>query len=66
MLTKQAAIDRLRATGTLATDERRAIVVAVADVRSPMAREVNRLMMGNASAAGVRHLAPANNQVVLP
>lgn len=66
MLTREAAIARLRATGTLATEQRLAIVVTAEHARSPMAREVNRLMMGNEHAAGMRHLAPSSNQVVLP
>ena len=66
MLTRETAIARLRATGTLATEARRAIVVDAEHLRSPMAREVNRLMMGNTSAVGARHLAPSCSQVVLP
>jgi hypothetical protein len=66
VLTRETAIARLRATGTLATEARQAIVVTSENARSQIAREVNRLMMGNASAAGARHLAPSCNQAVLP
>jgi hypothetical protein len=66
VLTKEDAIARLRATGTLAMGARRPIVVDAEHARSPVAREVNRIMMGNASAAGGRHLAPSTDQVVLP
>ncbi|MFZ3286221.1 MAG: hypothetical protein WA191_05180 [Telluria sp.] len=66
MFTKAAAIAHLRAFGTLATEDRQDIVIDAKQAGTTMAREVNRLMMGNARAAGVRHVAPSSNQVVLP
>jgi hypothetical protein len=66
MLTKASAIALLRDVGTLATEQRRSIVVTAGDARAPMTAEINRLMMGNARAAGLRHVAPSSNQVVLP
>lgn len=66
MLTKATAIAQLRATGTLATDQRKAIVVTHEQARAPMTGAINRLMMGNARAAGLRHVAPSSNQAVLP
>lgn len=66
MLTKTAAIARLHAFGTLFTEDRQDIVIDAKHAGTTMAREVNRLMMGNARAVGVRHVAPSSNQVVLP
>jgi hypothetical protein len=66
VLTKETAIAQLRTTGTLATEQRAAITVATELTGSPMICDVNRLMMGNACVAGLRHVAPSSNQVVLP
>lgn len=66
MPTKASAIALLRATGTLVGEQRQAITVTHEQARAPITGEINRLMMGNARAAGLRHVAPSSNQAVLP
>ncbi len=66
MLTRETAIARLRATGTLSDGERGGQIVAMREARCPVAATVNKLMMSNARAAAMRHVAPAANQAVLP
>ena len=66
MLTKQIAIERLRATGTLATAEARGPLLAVREhVSTPIARDVSRLLLNNAHVSGRRHVAPSASQAVL-
>lgn len=66
MLTKATAIARLRATGTLGTEETTVNVIPAAGAKDPLARVVNNLLLSNRRTRGLRMIAPAANQSVLP
>lgn len=66
MLTKETALARLRATGTLATDKRAANVITAAATVNPMVRAAARAIDASRRAAGLRALAPSIYHGVLP
>lgn len=66
MLTREIALARLRATGTLASDQRLAIDVPLEAARAPLPQAVNKLMISNVRVSSPRHLAPSISQAVLP
>ena len=66
MLTRETALTRLRATGSLASDQRLAIAVTLEAARAPLPQAVSKLMLGNVRVSSPRHLAPSNSQAVLP
>jgi hypothetical protein len=61
MLNKTTAIARLRATGTLGSEETMVNVIPAAGAKEPLARVVSNLLLSNR-----RMIAPAANQSVLP
>jgi hypothetical protein len=66
MLTKATAIARLRATGTLGSDETTIDVIPASAGKEQLAREISKVLLSNPRARGVRMVAPGANQAVLP
>ena len=66
MLTKEIAIARLRATGTLGSEDKATTVISATDAKAPIARMVSNVLLSNARTRGVRMVAAGANQAVLP
>jgi hypothetical protein len=66
MLTKEAAIARLRATGTLGSAHPTANIISGSVAKEPMMRSVCNLVQANSRTRGARMVAPGLNQSVLP
>lgn len=66
MLTKETAIARLRATGTLGGDQSNAFIIPAAAAKEPLCRVVSKLVTSNIGTRAARMVAPACNQSVLP
>lgn len=66
MLTKQIALERLRATGTLATGKAPDDTLDPGAVGCPVARRLDVLMRSNQRVSNPRHVAPSMNHAVLP
>jgi hypothetical protein len=66
MLTKEAAIARLRATGTLGNAHPAAHIIPGPVAKEPLMRTVCSLVQGNSRTRGSRMVAPGLNQSVLP
>ena len=66
MLTRELALARLRATGTLSSGAPSANTLTRAQVNSAPAKAAAQAMRDNKGRAGQRFLAPASCQSVLP
>lgn len=66
MLTREAAIERLRTTGTLASTALPKSVITADQARDPTARAIAAILKANRATRAPRCLAPAANQSVLP
>ncbi len=66
MLTRETALARLRATGTLSAAGLPRTAITAAEAKDPVARLVATIAAKAAAAPGPRHLAPSANQGVLP
>jgi hypothetical protein len=66
MLTKAIAIARLRATGSLGSDEMTVKIIPAAAGKEPLARLVSNVLLSNPKSRGIRMVASGSNQAVLP
>ncbi|NGZ86437.1 hypothetical protein [Duganella aceris] len=66
MLTRETALARLRATGTLAPGKKRLNVITRAQATDATARAIQRLVATDSHFDGARLLAPAAAHGVLP
>lgn len=66
MLTKETALARLRATGTLGVGTLNENIIPAMAARDPVSRAVHQMMMSNARTRSVRMVASGHNQAVLP
>lgn len=66
MLTKETAIARLRATGTLGGNQLNEFIIPAEAAKEPLCRLVGKLITSNTGTRSVRMVAPGNNQAVLP
>lgn len=66
MLTKETAIARLRATGTLGASVPDTHIIAADAAKQELVRIVNKVLMSNTGTRGMRMVAPGCNQSVLP
>jgi len=66
VLTKAAAIERLRTTGTLRSGPAADNSLRPGMINTPLARKIDVLSRSNARASAPRHIAPSINQSVLP
>lgn len=65
-MTRELALERLRAGGRLQPGARAVNVLTEEQADMPLARQVSRIIGEGARAAGPRCLAPSVNHVVLP
>ena len=66
MLTRESALARLRATGTLSAAGLPRTAITAAQAKDPLARLVAVIAAKAPTTTGPRHLAPSRNQGVLP
>jgi PRTRC genetic system protein C len=65
-LTRELALQRLRAGGRLDPEARPQNVISEKDLRQPLAQQVKRIIGQARQAGGPRCLAPSTNHLVLP
>lgn len=66
MLTRETALARLRATGTLSSAGRSGVAITTQQAGDPLAKLVNDIASRACATTSARHLATSINQMVLP